>query len=247
WFASKDWCVDVKKVTAKNGQSIQLYTAYHPSHFKYWQKAISILEETLERYEEHIGTYGYPVLAAVDGQMSAGGGMEYPMITVIDQTALRLLPEVIAHEAGHNWFYGMLGSNERSHPWMDEGLNTFYEEKPLKNTIKLSDVNLMNFEKVLLKQNMNTGEDQPVHLHAGQYTYLNYGLDVYQKTAAELTWLEAYLGEDIFSNIMKDYFKKWKFKHPYPEDFETSFRNASPKNLDWFFDVVLPSRDDFDF
>ncbi len=59
-----------------------------------------------------------------------GGGMEYPMITLIGTTSSPFeLDVVIAHEVGHNWFYGILGSNERDHAWMDEGINSFYEQR----------------------------------------------------------------------------------------------------------------------
>ena len=72
----------------------------------------------------------------------AGGGMEYPNITVIGDMSNEFeLDVTIAHEVGHNWFYGILGSNERDYPFMDEGLNSFYEMRytrakyPEKKTI----------------------------------------------------------------------------------------------------------------
>ena len=55
--------------------------------------------------------------------------MEYPTVTIIDKGAVAGLQSVLIHEAGHNWFQGMLATNERRNPWMDEGLNTFYEWK----------------------------------------------------------------------------------------------------------------------
>ena len=56
--------------------------------------------------------------------------MEYPTITVISpQANEKLLEFTIAHEVGHNWFYGILATNERQHPWMDEGINTFYDNR----------------------------------------------------------------------------------------------------------------------
>jgi aminopeptidase N len=84
-----------------------------------------------------VGPYPYKTIKAVLGDMNAGGGMEYPTITLIAKTAVGNLKTVIVHEAGHNWFYGMLGSNERDHAWMDEGMNTFYEQKTIEATRKI--------------------------------------------------------------------------------------------------------------
>ena len=55
--------------------------------------------------------------------------MEYPMITLITcpDATKEYLDGVIAHEVGHNWFMSMLGSNERMHTWMDEGLNSYFQ------------------------------------------------------------------------------------------------------------------------
>ena len=58
--------------------------------------------------------------------------MEYPNVTVIGESGTAfLLDVVIAHEVGHNWFYGILGSNERTNAWMDEGLNSLNETRYL--------------------------------------------------------------------------------------------------------------------
>ncbi len=65
----------------------------------------------------------FHVVSVVQGPESFGGGMEYPTITVISPIDNeKLLDYTIAHEIGHNWFYGILASNERKYPWMDEGI-----------------------------------------------------------------------------------------------------------------------------
>ena len=76
------------------------------------------------------GDYPYNQVTAVDGTISAGGGMEYPNVTVIGASGSDSgLETVIVHEVGHNWFYGILGSNERENAWMDEGINSFNETR----------------------------------------------------------------------------------------------------------------------
>ena len=69
-------------------------------------------------------------MSAVEAKMGFNGGMEYPTITSIsplpDEKSLDL---TIEHEVGHNWNYGILASNERQHPWMDEGMNTYFDNR----------------------------------------------------------------------------------------------------------------------
>ena len=194
------------------------------------------------------GDYPYKQCTAVDGTISAGGGMEYPGVTVIGESFTdKALEEVIMHEVGHNWFYGMLGSNERLHPWMDEGLNSHNEIRYMRT--KYPDFNLYldqlpdkivkilglegyDTKQTLLEMNMisaRTGQDQPIELHSEKYTSMNYGLIVYYKTAIVFDYLMAYLGEDLYDKCMKTYFEKWKFKHPRPEDLRSIFEEKTNK------------------
>ena len=78
---------------------------------------------------EWIGEYPYPRCGSGRPKNLSSGGMEYPMITLITSPDAKKegLDAVITHEVGHNWFYGILASNEREHPWMDEGMNTYFQ------------------------------------------------------------------------------------------------------------------------
>src|SRR6185436_1572827 len=95
-----------------------------------WKNSIDYVKDGVKSYSRWIGAYGYPVVQVVEGpKNNSSGGMEYPMITLITSPDAReeSLDAVIAHEVGHNWFMSMLGSNERAHTWMDEGLNTYFQ------------------------------------------------------------------------------------------------------------------------
>ena len=148
------------------------------------------------------GDYPYNFCTAIDGALSAGGGMEYPMITVIGEVNnAKTLDRVIAHEVGHNWFYGILGSNEREHPWMDEGVNSYYENRYMK--LKYSNGHMFGDSSrnpftyffgldyfpngydgyLIYKLTSSCGRSQAINLNAEQYTSINYGAVVYTKTA----------------------------------------------------------------
>ena len=251
WFADKR--LVVRKDTAYSpgtNQPIITWSAFLPSYSDVWKNANTYLKNAIEHYGKWVGPYPYKTMKAVLGDMKSGGGMEYPTITLIDRTVRGNLKTVIIHEAGHNWFYGMLGSNERDHAWMDEGINTFYEQKTTKATGKDSgkvDVKTKLDESLLYYEQAATDNDQPIDITSAKFTKLNYGLDVYYKTALMLRWMEKYIGEADFEKGMKDYYDTWHHHHPYPEDFRACMQRHTSKSLDWFFDAILNTDKKIDF
>ncbi len=175
--------------------------------------------------------------------------MEYPTITVISSSAG--LEEVIVHEVGHNWFYGILAFNERRYPFMDEGINSFYDHRYYRQHHGLSFVESMIPFDVPMSQLFALadygGYNQPLDLHSTDYTSTAYGLIVYEKTAFSLRYLQQYLGVQEFDRVMKGFYQKWKFRHPYPVDLENFFEKNANKNVDWFFEGVVGSNKLIDY
>jgi hypothetical protein len=134
WFADKRFHVLTSEVELpQSKRKVKTYVMFTNKYAKYWKDASSYINDAVYYYSLWNGDYPYNYCTAVDGALSAGGGMEYPMITVIGEVgSAKTLDRVIAHEVGHNWFYGILGSNERVHPWMDEGVNSFYETRYMR-------------------------------------------------------------------------------------------------------------------
>lgn len=225
-----------------------------------WLNSIDYINQSTYDYSLWNGDYPYKQVTAVDGTISAGGGMEYPNVTVIGESGDPISLElVIAHEVGHNWFYGILGSNERVHAWMDEGINSYNEKRYLKkhhgkfNMLEMytgrkgnhfAGKETPSYDDGYFIQSlfmMRAGQDQPIESHSDHFTELNYGLIVYAKSAASFQFLNDYLGQDLFDECMQAYFKKWKFKHPQPEDLKELFEKETGKDLSWFFDDVIGS------
>lgn len=251
WFADMRYIVR-KDTLSVAGKTVTAYCAFLPAHKKQWLKGTDYLKTAIRHYSEYVGAYPYQTVKGIEGDLIAGGGMEYPTVTLIDQNAVYDLRSVLIHEVGHNWFYGMLATNEREHPWMDEGINSFYERKTSRDLSRDSTSKKINkrndlLENIIYYDAVSCGEDQSAELPAQAYTQLNYGGDVYFKTTLLLKWLERYMGEANFQAGIYDYFNTWQFKHPYPEDFRAIMQKHTTKSLDWFFNEAMITTRPVDF
>ena len=266
WFADKKWLVQKGKLSLTDSKrDVTLWSFYLPKNAEMWKNSIEYLHDSGYWYSRYYGDYPYNHITAVDGDLSAGGGMEYPNITVIaSMPSKQMLEMVIMHEVGHNWFYGILGSNERYHTWMDEGLNQYscirywqdkYKDENerfviipfiqdnlgIAKNLKFSWFEYFQYSLISLNPNQ-----QPLNLKADEFAGINYGLN-YSKPAVFTRFLQHYLGEEKMDKVMQDYYKNWKFKHPYPDDFQRVFENHTDKDLGWYFDGVFNTTDYIDF
>ncbi|MBK9177488.1 MAG: M1 family metallopeptidase [Flavobacteriales bacterium] len=264
WFADKRFIVRKGSVTLpRSGRTVSTWVMFTPKNALLWSDAITYVNESVRLYSQWVSDYPYDACTAIDGTISAGGGMEYPMITVIGNMGDKeSLDNVIAHEVGHNWFYGILGSNERDHAWMDEGINSFVELRYMRERYPNSglSIDLPGLKKLAegitdahryqsemaYRLNARRNLDQPLALTSDDYTTLNYGTMVYMKTALIMDHLMAYLGEETMDKCMQAYFEEWKFKHPRPEDMKKVFERESGKNLSWVFEGLLKTDEKLD-
>ncbi len=258
WFADKKYIVQKGELELPySGRKVTLWAMYLPKNAHLWQKSLEYLHDAGYWYSKFYGDYPYDHITAVDGDMSAGGGMEYPNITVISRTGTRdILEMVIMHEVGHNWFYGILGNNERDHAWMDEGLNEFsnfwYWEKKYgtDGAMKVMPDAMHNFilrnasfrwlaGYLGYQANSFTRDDQPIDIPSQDFHRRNYGSIIYAKTGIFTYFLKHYLGEKKMTEIMQDYYETWKFKHPQPEDFKVIVRSHISEDMAWYLNDVF--------
>ena len=225
-----------------------------PDHEHQGKEAIKYTYDTLEHYGKCYTPYPYNQVSVVDGDISAGAGMEYPNLTIINfggEDWIRELEMVIMHEVGHNWFYGMLGNNEMAEAWLDEGMNSFAEVRYLEQKYgqegnmtnwpellsfmpRLDDRYLHSFMYYLFAVNH---AERPILSPAYQFND-NYVL-VYAKGAWMMDMLRNMLGKDKFDELMQTYFARFQFKHPTTEDFIAVAEEVSGRELNWFFDQWL--------
>lgn len=267
WFADKRFIVQKGELTLPaSSESVTTWAMYTPKNAKQWEESLTYIQDAITYYSQWNGNYPYKQVTAVDGTISAGGGMEYPGVTVIgNMQSAYLLETVIMHEVGHNWFYGILGSNERDHAWLDEGLNSYNEMRYLNTKYPnaymfIGDSDLKILAKTgIEKYKAGDGQylnylfsarangDQALNLKSQDYASMNYGTIVYAKSAMIFGYLRAYLGDEKMDDLMHAYFETYKFKHPYPEDFRALAEAHLDEDLSWLFNGLIATTEKVDY
>lgn len=214
-----------------------------------WQPTAAFVANVIATYSKDFGMYEYPKMVAAD----AADGMEYPMIT-LDGGLYPSHRGLIAHEVGHNWFFGMIGTNETYRAALDEGFTQFltaWSMKKLTNqNQRPSDVEYSTNYFGYLRDAID-GNDPTLNTHSDDFHNAighggGYG-HVYYKTATMLYNLEYVLGDSAFKLAMQHYVKQWKICHPYMEDFRNSIIMSTGTDLNWFFDQWLETTKYIDY
>jgi len=203
-----------------------------------WKDIQKDVKRLFEIMSEKFGKYPYPQFSVIQG---GDGGMEYPMCTMIrgygDYKGKLAL---IAHEAFHNWYYGILASNEFRYPWMDEGFTSYAEEVVLHTLYGESDKPLMANQMRTYTYYASQDWEVPMSTPADFYERNSaYGINSYVKGSLFLHHLNYIVGQSDFEKIMLRYFDEWKFKHPTPWDFLRVAERTSGMELDWYLEQWL--------
>ncbi len=264
WFADKRFHVLKDQVQLPNSDRVvDTWAMFTNDEADLWLNATEYINDGVYFYSDKVGNYPYNHCTAVQSALSAGAGMEYPNITVIGLSGdARSLERVIVHEVGHNWFYGQLGSNERDHAWLDEGINSYYEERYFQEKYPEGDrFNITGMDWLDKKLNLSSpdlsyigylmnasqNKDQAIETHSADFTNINYFISAYGKPALALEYLAQYLGVKEFDRTMQSYYQKYEFKHPQPDDIRLHFEEETGKYLDWFFDELIGTNKKMDY
>jgi len=251
WTASPRYKVLDSTYQSQMGP-IQLRFLMQPAHWSQAARHERITKETLDRFEKWYGPYPYKTLTVVDPEPdSAAGGMEYPTFITGDSSwfmpdGFYLVELVVEHEFGHQYWYGMVATNEFEDAWMDEGINSYTEVKVLdsilgKNTSIMNLAGLTTGEREEQRLSyIGVADRDPMAQKAyDYYTSGSYAGVTYGKTASVLLTLEGIIGEDTMAKAMHTYFMKYRFTHPTKEDFLKTIEEVSGRDLRWYFNQAV--------
>ncbi|MDH5197359.1 MAG: M1 family metallopeptidase [Gemmatimonadota bacterium] len=202
-----------------------------------WTEAWRYVQHSIEHHSRWTGiAYPWPHMTAVEGGGIMGGGMEYPMMTLISpftEAPDTLLYLVVTHELAHMWVPMIVSTDERRYGWMDEGTTDFNELEAMKEFYPGHNPE-PDEQEAYLQAARQDREGELMRLTDYQYPGAG-GVASYQKPATLLIALRELLGEETFLRAYRTYLGAWAFKHPKPWDFFNVFNAVSGQNLDWFW------------
>ncbi len=252
------------KIITDKWENVNITLLIPPDRIKQAGRHFSAAKHALEFLKENAGPYPWPYMTIVDppSQGVGASGMEYTtlfttMSSYIIPSFIHIPETVTIHEFGHSYFMGILASNEFEEPWLDEGVNTFFEERIYEQYYRKTPVlrkfpllglpdflfsdPRMHYISSDVRQTVSNAE------YSWNYPYGSYDMFSYYKTTTWLYTLMGIVGENTMNDIFREYYKKWAFKHPSGKDFinvvnEVVKREYGSKfgdNMNWFFDQTL--------
>jgi hypothetical protein len=270
WTTSPDFIEKRQQFTMPGRPPVQLRLLIQPEHEHLAERHFRGATAALQYYGEWYGSYPYPALTIVDPVFqSDSGGMEYPTIFTAGTRWLSPAgsndPEyVVLHEAGHQFWYGLVANNEVEFAWLDEGINEYsdsrvqwealqpnylvqrffgdfipwqYRDIPLQ---RATDTNWMNtYRRAPDRDSLST---PTAMLWPGAHQNMSY-----HKAALMLHTLERIYTWEVMQKTLSIFFSRWKFRHPQPEDFFAVLAEVTGKDHKWFIDQVYTSSNTFDY
>jgi hypothetical protein len=199
-----------------------------------WRGALAMTVRALARHRRVVGPYVWPSFTTAEAA-TAGGAMEYPMLTMNDpglsDGEFEWLDTTLAHESAHNWFYGMVGNDERRHPWLDEGfaqlleddyIDEYYPRGFWKHRDRFRWVapiwNSTRTERWLLRAH-DAEDDQPPSWPAdSSRSYSGYSIAAYDRPAVMFRSLRTAWGGERFGAFLRDVYRCGLGRHLVPAD-----------------------------
>jgi hypothetical protein len=229
WAASPHFTVTTGTYLSSMGP-VQVRVLALAAHPQAGPRYLKILLGSLAEFDRRFGPYPYKILTLIDPEPGSEiGGMEYPTLITGDASLLdpTNLQEITAeHEFGHQYWYGMVATNEFEDAWLDEGINS-YTEVNVMAALLGKDNNAFSYpwasfsdQELQYLQYAADPDFDPVTRHAWQFRdATSYGTITYGKTATLLKTLEGIVGADTMAEAMRTYFIRFRFTHPTTQDF----------------------------
>ncbi|TKJ32956.1 peptidase M1 [bacterium (candidate division B38) B3_B38] len=268
WTASPHYLVYEDTFTHEYLPEVKVILLLQPYHKMFKDRYIEATKHALRYYGEWYGAYPYPQVTCVDPAYRSGsGGMEYPTLFTggaywLTPIELRSPEGVTIHECGHEWWYGIIGNNEFEDAWMDEGFDSYSDDRVLEKAYgpyyfsrRFLQIFPIVFKRFSYKPAWGSMSGYRPYAELDDMSRLawefmsgtSYGVNSYSKGALTMWTLENYLGPELSAKVFKTYFQRWKFRHPRPQDFIDVVEEVTGQDMSWFFDQIVFGSNELDY
>ncbi|MDF2723547.1 MAG: EnpEP protein, partial [Paenibacillus sp.] len=226
------------------GVKIKLYL--DPAHKDLKDRYMYVAKRSLAKYSEWFGTYPYSTLSIVVPPVggNGAGGMEYPTLVTGWEASDTMdgleLERVIAHEIGHQYFYGMVASNEFEEAWLDEGFTSYAEDLLMQSEFGVK-------RNTTLEAAYITAPEPLMRASWDYGGHDQYADNVYIRSKLVLTGIERQIGQKQMMQALKTYVDRWKFKHPSTADFQAVLESVTKTSWNDYFQQFVYGGDMTDY
>jgi len=244
WAADPDFVHD--KVSVPNGPELHFFYQPGDKTTENWKKMESYAVKHFVFMNTTFGKYPYEYYAIIQG---GDGGMEYPMCTMITgERSFGSLVGVMAHEASHSWYQGVLASNEALYPWLDEGFADFTSQESLAQLLNTPSAESHQGSYASYFNLIRRGLQEPISQFSDHYnTNTAYGTAAYSMGTIFLHQLKYVISDETFYKGMLQYYDRWKFRHPEPNDFIRVMEKISGMQLKWYLNYWINTTKEIDY
>src|SRR5215213_5227155 len=209
------------------------------------QMALEVASRAMKDYGARYTPFPYTEFDIVSTPTPALGN-EYPGIIAITSRiydvdsdyrgtpAAIYLESTVAHEVGHQWFYGLIGDDQLDDPWLDESLTQFatlqyYEDEYGSQGASGFEASLngrwgsINHEKI------------PIGLPVAAYSGQEYSAIVYGRGALFFVALKQRMGAETFDAFIKEYSEALSWGIATPEFLQSLAETHCACDLDDLF------------
>lgn len=183
----------------------------------------------LEYMSREVMPYPFDEFVVVVGGLSGGGALELPRMIWLPDSPDAILtgwPRVmVMHEVIHQWFYGIIASDQARHPWMDESITQYFTMRMNEDyggargdLIDYFGIQA-DYAMALRFQSKSAFDFAPINRAAGEYEPGAYFSAVYWKGSQVLETLTGLMGSDGERAFWREYVSTFAFSRPEPGDF----------------------------
>lgn len=240
WAASPDFVVAEKAFSAPQVPGVRIKLYLDPLHKDLEERYFQAAEAALTAFSKWYGPYPYSSLSIVvpPEAGNGAGGMEYPtLITAFgaaEASPGTTLERTVIHEIGHQFFYGMVASNEFEEAWLDESFTSYAEDRLMEQEYGV--VSSLPLQSSLVSSS------QPLNLETWKYSGDDaYTRNVYIRGKLVLKDIERLAGTRNMDAILAAYARKYRFKHPSTADFQRTVEKVTKQSWQAYFDQYVYS------
>lgn len=233
----------VGDITGDGNTNYTRINTYYRESAPLWQSQTEYAQHSITFLSDYMQTpYPWPHMSSVEGADIIGGGMEFPMMTIIgdyNTAGATRLYGVTAHELAHMWFPMIISTNERRYTWIDEGYTSFHTNEANIDYFGSDRFDQTDVFGQYLQIAGTDFEGEIMRWSDYHYPGPAYGIASYPKPASVLYALRGVIGEDMFMKAHLELINRWQYKHPYPWDIFNTIEDVTGENLSWFWRAWL--------